>query len=131
MRRRDLIVLLGGTAAAWPIASRAQQPKKIPRIGVLWHAANAEEEDVYLRVLTKAFNDLGYVEGKNIELEHRFPAEQPERFRTLARELVESNVDVIVSVTALGALMLKQATSTIPIVFVIAPDPVVPSLSKV
>ena len=58
MRRRDLIVLLGGTAAAWPIASRALQPKKIPRIGVLWHAANAEEEDVYLTVVTKAFADL-------------------------------------------------------------------------
>jgi putative ABC transport system substrate-binding protein len=69
--------------------------------------------------LTKAFNDLGYVEGKNLELEHRFPAEQPERFRTLARELVESKVDVIVAVTALGAVMLKQATSTIPIVFVL------------
>jgi putative ABC transport system substrate-binding protein len=86
---------------------------------VLWHAGSAQEEDVYLRVLTKAFNDLGYVEGKNLELEHRFPAEQPERFRTLARELVESNVDVIVAVNALGAVMLKQATSTIPIVFVL------------
>jgi len=130
MERRDFITLLGGAAVSYPLAIRAQQPKqpqqprKVRRIGVLWHAGSPQEEDVYLRVLTKAFNDLGYVEGKNIELEQRFPAEQPERFRTLARELVESKVDVIVAVTGLGAAMAKQATSTIPVVFVIAPDPV-------
>ncbi len=124
MERRDFITLLGGAAVSYPLAIQAQQPRKVRRIGVLWHAGSPQEEDVYLRVLTKAFNDLGYVEGKNIELEHRFPAEQPERFRTLARELVESKVDVIVAVTGLGAAMAKQATSTIPVVFVIAPDPV-------
>lgn len=124
MRRRDLIVLLGGTAAAWPFALRAQSRKKIPRIGVLWHAADAEEEAVYLDVLTKAFRDLGYLDGKNVELDHRFPAEQPERFHTLARELVERRADVIVAVTGLGAKAAKQATSTIPIVIVFDPDPV-------
>ena len=124
MQRRDFITLLGGAVVAYPFAVQAQQPKKVRRIGVLWHAGSPQEEDVYLRVLTKAFNDLGYVEGKNIELEHRFPAEQPERFRTLARELVESKVDVIVAVTGHGAAMAKQATSTIPVVFVIAADPV-------
>ena len=124
MKRRDFITLLGGAAVAYPLAIQAQQPRKVRRVGVLWHAGSAQEEDVCLRVLTKAFNDLGYVEGKNLELEHRFPAEQPERFRTLARELVESKVDVIVAVTELGAVMLKQATSTIPIVFVLATDPV-------
>jgi hypothetical protein len=81
--------LLGGTAAAWPIAAHAQQsPNKIPVVGVLWHAGSPEEEDVYLSVLVKALNDLGYVEGKNIHLDHRFPAENPDRFRTLAQELV-------------------------------------------
>jgi putative ABC transport system substrate-binding protein len=130
MKRRAFITLVGGAAVAYPLAIQAQQPKKVRRIGVLWHAGSAQEEDVYLRVLTKAFNDLGYVEGKNIELEHRFPAEQPERFRTLARELVESKVDVIIAVTALGAVMLNQATSTTPIVFVIAPDPVGTQLVK-
>jgi putative tryptophan/tyrosine transport system substrate-binding protein len=124
MRRRHFITLLGGAAAAWPFASRAQQRKAIPRVGVLWHAADAEEEAEYLGVLTKAFHDLGYFEGKTIELDHRFPAEQPERFRTLAQELVASKVDVIVAVTGLGAKMAKQATSTIPIVIVADPDPV-------
>src|SRR5437764_470657 len=96
MRRREFITLVAG-ATALPLATRAQQTKKtttIPRIGVLWHAGSAEEENVYLPILTKAFNDLGYIDGKNIELDHRFPAEQPERFRALARELVESKVDV-------------------------------------
>ena len=66
MRRREFIGLIGG-AATWPLAARAQQPSnKIPVVGVLWHASSAEEEDVYLGPLRKAFNDLGYTEGKNI-----------------------------------------------------------------
>jgi ABC-type uncharacterized transport system substrate-binding protein len=133
MKRREFIRLLGGAAAAasvtgsalWSPAARAQQsPSRIPVVGVLWHAASAEEEDVYLSVLQKAFRDLGYVEGKNIRLEHRFPAENPERFRTLARELVDSKVDAVIAVTTLGAVELKKATSTIPIVFAIVADPV-------
>src|SRR5690348_2849533 len=124
MRRREFITLLGGTAAAWPLPSRAQQRKAMPRVGVLWHAANAKQEEEYLGALTKAFHELGYFEGKNIELEHRFPAEQPERFRALAQELAESKVDVIVAVTGLGAREAKRATSTIPIVVVADPDPV-------
>jgi putative ABC transport system substrate-binding protein len=91
---------------------------------VLWHAGSAEEEDVYLSVLVKAFNELGYVEGKNIHLDHRFPAENPDRFRTLARELVDEKPDVIIAVTTLGAIDLKKLTSTIPIVFAVVGDPV-------
>jgi putative ABC transport system substrate-binding protein len=124
MRRREFITLLGGTAAAWPLPSQAQQRKAMPRVGVLWHAGNAKQEEEYLGALTKAFRELGYIEGKNIELDHRFPAEQPERFRTLAQELVESKVDVIVAVTGLGAKEAKRATGTIPIVIVADPDPV-------
>jgi putative ABC transport system substrate-binding protein len=123
MLRRSFIVLVGG-AIFYPLASKAQQARKVPRVGVLWHAANAEEEDVYLRILTKAFSDLGYLEGKSIELEHRFPAEQPERFELLARELSESKVDVIIAVSGLGAAMAKKATRTIPVVFVLVPDPI-------
>ncbi len=91
MKRRQFIRLIGGAAAAWPLAARAQQSSnRIPVVGVLWHAANAEEEDVYLSVLVKAFNDLGYVEGKNIHLDHRFPAENPDRYRTLGQELIDA-----------------------------------------
>jgi len=125
MKRRQFIRLIGGAAAAWPLAAHAQQSSnKIPVVGVLWHAGSAEEEDVYLSVLVKAFNDLGYVEGKNIHLEHRFPAENPERFRILARELVETKPDAIIAVTNFGAGELKKATSTIPIVFILSYDPV-------
>jgi len=125
MRRRHFIRLIGGAAAAWPLAARAQQSSnRVPVVGVLWHAGSAEEEDVYLSVLVNAFNDLGYVEGKNIHLDHRFPAENPERFRILARELVDAKLDAIIAVTPLGAVELKKLTSTIPIVFVLAGDPV-------
>jgi putative ABC transport system substrate-binding protein len=124
MRRREFITLLGGTAAAWPLSSAAQQRKPIPHVGVIWHAADAGQEEEYLGALTKAFHELGYIEGRNIELDHRFPAEQPERFRTLTQELVESKVDVLVAVTPLGAREAKRATSTIPIVLVANPDPV-------
>ena len=124
MRRRTFISFLGGAAAAWPLLAQAQQSGKIPTVGVLWHAGSAEEEEVYLSVLVKAFHDLGYVEGKNIHLDHRFPAENPDRFRTLARELVDEKPDVIIAVTNLGARELKKATSTIPIVFILSYDPV-------
>jgi putative tryptophan/tyrosine transport system substrate-binding protein len=125
MKRRQFIRLIGGAAAAWPIAAHTQQSSnKIPLVGVLWHAGSAEEEDVYLSVLVQAFNDLGYVEGKNIHLDHRFPAENPDRFRALAQELVDEKPDVIIGVTNLGALEVKRATSTIPIVVTVASDAV-------
>jgi putative tryptophan/tyrosine transport system substrate-binding protein len=124
MRRREFIAIAGG-AAAWPLSARAQQPSnKIPLVGVIWHAGSAEEEDVYLSVLRKAFNDLGYIEGKNIHLEHRFPAENPDRFQTMARELVDLKPDAIVAVTTLGAIDVKKLTNTIPIVFVVVADPI-------
>jgi len=123
--RRQFISALGGAAAAWPLTARAQQSlKKVPVVGVLWHAGSAEEEGVYLNVVLKAFSDLGYVEGQNIKLEHRFPAEQPDRFQTSARELVDIKPGAIVAVTVLGAVELKKLTSTIPIVFALVPDPI-------
>jgi putative ABC transport system substrate-binding protein len=124
MNRRQFITVVGSAAVA-PLAAWAQRsPGTLPVVGVLWHAGSAEEEDVYLSVLRKAFHDLGYIEGKDIRLEHRFPAENPDRFRTLARELVESKVDAIIAVSALGAIEVKKLTSTIPIVFVVVADPV-------
>ncbi len=125
MKRREFITIATG-AAMWPFSARAQRStgSKVSKIGVLWHAANADQEKVYLDVLVKAFGDLGYVEGKNAQFLHKFPAEQPERFRTLARELVEDKVDVIVAVTEFGAKEVKQATSTIPVIVVLTSDPV-------
>ena len=125
MRRREFVTIFGGTVALWPIATHAQQSSsKIPVVGVLWHAGSAQEEEVYLSVLQKAFADLGYVDGRNIHLEHRFPAENPDRFRTLAQELIATSPAAIIAVTALGAVTLKKLTSTIPIVFIFVPDPI-------
>ena len=125
MQRREFVTLFGCAAATWPSAARAQQTAgEPPVVGVLWHADSADEEDVYLSVLRKAFNDLGYIEGKNIVLEHRFPAENPDRFRILAQELVDAKPDAIIAITTLGAVTLKKLTSTIPIVFVFVGDPI-------
>jgi putative tryptophan/tyrosine transport system substrate-binding protein len=125
MKRRQFIRLISAAAVAWPAAARAQQSSnKIPIVGVLWHAADAEEEDVYLSPLRKAFNDLGYVEGKNLRLEHRFPAENIDQFQTMAQELVNLKPDVIIAVTAVGAVDVKKLTNTIPIVFVVVADPI-------
>jgi putative ABC transport system substrate-binding protein len=123
-RRREFVILLGGSTVVWPLAARAQQSSNIRVVGVLWHAGSAEEEDVYLSVLVKAFNELGYIDGKNIRLDHRFPAENPDRFRALARELVDEKPDVIVAVSPFGTFELKKLTDTIPIVFVLIADPV-------
>jgi len=127
-RRRDFLALAAGAATLSPIGSRAQRKTAIPRVGVLWHAGSAEEEEAYLKVVLKAFADLGYVDGKTIVLEHRYPAEQAEKFRAMAQELVASKLDVIVSVTELGARELRKATTTIPIVVVLSPDPVAAGL---
>jgi len=127
MRRRDFLALAAGTVAASSSGSWAQRTA-VPHIGVLWHAGSAEEEDIYLSVVQKAFGDLGYTDGKTIVLEHRFPAEQADRFRSMAQELVAKKPDVIVAVTELGARELRKATSTIPIVVVLSPDPIAAGL---
>jgi putative tryptophan/tyrosine transport system substrate-binding protein len=86
LKRRELIGLLGA-AAAWPTSARCQTRAKDPTIGVLWHAADAEEEKFPLSLFRQGLQDVGYVEGQNITVHHRFPAEQPERFDALADEL--------------------------------------------
>jgi putative ABC transport system substrate-binding protein len=96
MRRREFITLLGSTAAMWPDLARAQSSARIPKVGVLWHAANAEEEAQYYQSLVESFKKLGYVDGQNITLEHRFPNEVPEVFDRMAAELVSIKCDVLV-----------------------------------
>ncbi len=124
MQRRAFITLLGGAAATWPQAVLAQQTGKIPRIGVLWHAGSAEEEGPYFRGLIEGLRGLGYIDGRNIILEHRFPNETPDRFRSMAAELVSLKVDVLIGVGSQTAPYVKNATTTIPIIFIFSPDPV-------
>jgi ABC-type uncharacterized transport system substrate-binding protein len=124
MKRREFITLLGASACNWPLLAVAQQGTRILRIGVLWHAGNEEEEAVYLAALRQGLREFGYVEGRNIVLENRFPNEIPERFASLAAELAALKVDVLVAVTRLAALAAQRATTTIPVVFVAVPNPV-------
>ena len=88
MRRREFVILFGGAAAIWPLGARAQKTARLPRIGVLWHAGSAEEEGRYFTGFIEGLRDLGYADGSNIILEHRFPNEMPDRFRNMAAELV-------------------------------------------
>ncbi len=132
MRRRELITLLGG-AVAWPFAARAQQPV-IPLIGFL-HSGSAKSTAQLVATFEKALNDAGFVDGRNVAITFRWADNKYERLPALARELVRLKVAVIVvgggNVSVLAA---KAATSTIPIVFTAATDPirtgVVQSLSR-
>lgn len=124
MRRREFITLVGGAAAAWPVAARGEQPRKLPIVGVLWHAENAEKEVAFSRPLKQGFADLGYVEGKTIVFEERYPAEQQERFDAYAAELVALKVDALITGSIPAAFAAQRATATIPIVLVANPDPV-------
>lgn len=133
MNRREFI-LLASAALLFPPQALAQEPKRTAKIAVLWHAASEAEEAVYLGALREGLAALGYVEGKNIVLENRYPAEQWERFMSMAVELAQLKPDVIVAVSRPAAIGAQRATTTIPIIFSVVPDPVgsklVASLSR-
>jgi putative ABC transport system substrate-binding protein len=122
MKRRDFITLLGGTAAAWPFAARAQQPR---RIGVMLGLA---ENDLLAKSYVAAFRggmqQLGWTEGRNVRIDYRWPADDPELIRAYVAELVGSNPDVLFTNSGLVLQPLKGATRSIPIVFVTITDPV-------
>jgi putative tryptophan/tyrosine transport system substrate-binding protein len=120
MKRRDVMALIAG--AAWPMLVRAQQRRGVPKVGVLWHAADADGEWPYYGCLLEGFEELGYSQGK-IELIHRFPDEKPEKFQSMAAELVALAPDVLVGVGG-AAPYVKKATSTIPMVFMYVADPI-------
>ena len=122
MRRRHVIALLGGSLAAGPRLVGAQP--RLPRIGILWHGADEKDEAIYFGAVQQGLSDYGYVDGKNIILEHRFAAETPVLFSRFAAELTALNVDIFVANNRLAALAAQHATTTIPIIFIAVPDPV-------
>src|SRR5262245_47077503 len=123
MRRRDLFAALGGAAVAWPLAARAQQ-RPMPVIGFL----NTTSPDGYterLRSFRQGLKETGYVDGENVAIEYRWAESQIDRLPELAAELVRRQVSVIVTSGGIPAhFVAKAATTTIPIVFLIAQDPV-------
>jgi putative tryptophan/tyrosine transport system substrate-binding protein len=123
MIRREFITLLGGAVAAWPLAASAQQNRKIPRVGVLWHAGSAEQEGANFTSLVKGFQDLGYTDGKNVRLDHRFPNEQPDRFKSMVAELA-STTDILIVVGNNAAPYAIDAAGKIPVVAIHVSDPV-------
>jgi hypothetical protein len=124
MRRREFITILGGAAAAWPLAARAQQVSSVPRIGYLSPGSASPGPLNYYDEFRRELRELGYVEGQNIVIDYRFANGKFDRLPQLAAELVQLNVDVIVSVVTQASLAAKNATRTIPIVIVSVGDPV-------
>ena len=125
MRRREVITLLGGVAAAWPFAALAQQSSdRVRRIGVLIGAA----DDADMRSMYEAFRQglqrLGWIDGRNVQIDMRFGATDPVRTRKYAAELVALSPDVILVAGGFTTQLLLQETRTVPIIFTIVPDPV-------
>jgi ABC transporter substrate binding protein len=126
MKRRQFIALLGG-ATAWPLAARAQQPGKMPRIGII-------DDSPRWNAFRHRLRDLGYVEGQNIAFDYAYGDGVPERLAEAAAVLVSRPVDVIATYGTPASFAAKQATTTIPIVMISIGDPVrvglVPSLAR-
>jgi putative ABC transport system substrate-binding protein len=121
MRRREFVTLLGGSAAAWPLSARAQQPAKLPTVGFLGAGTPSTYSQWAFR---QGLDEAGYVEGRNVTIEYRWAEGQYDRLPAMATELVQRQVAAIVTFPIPAAIAAKAATATIPIVFNVAGDPV-------
>src|SRR5262245_39807354 len=121
MQRREVITLLGG-AAAWPVVARAQQPKS-PTIGYMI-SSTAGAASRWTAAFLQRLRELGWIDGRTVVIEYRWAEGRTERFSEIVAEFVQLRVDVIVTSGSAAVTAAKQATSTIPIVFTAAVDPV-------
>jgi len=121
--RRQFIVLLGGAAAAWPLAARTQQVGKLPTIGFLGSGTRSATSE-WTAAFVQRLRELGWIDGRNVAIEYRWGEGRAERFTEIAAELVRLNVDVILAGGTEPAVAAKHATSVIPIVFALAADPI-------
>src|SRR5215831_19409451 len=117
LRRRQFLTLLSGAAAAWPLTARAQQPGKIPRIGIIDDAPR-------WNAFRHGLRDLGYLEGQNIAFDYAYGDGMPERLVEAAAALIRRPVDVIATFGTPASFAAKQATTTIPIVMISIGDAV-------
>jgi ABC-type uncharacterized transport system substrate-binding protein len=125
MRRREFITLLGGAAAAWPLAARAQQPARMRRIGVLMNlTAEDPESPARLAAFAQGLADLGWSIGRNLRIDYRWTGADPEHIRKDAEELVALTPDLILSSGTPTVAALQKATRSVPIVFAQVVDPV-------
>ena len=124
MKRRDFISLLGGAAAAWPLAARGQQIQQPRRIGVLMGVAEDADGKARVQALLDGLRELGWTEGRNLQLINRFAAGDPARLLAYAAELAELAPDLIVANTSPVLAALQRATTSVPIVFAAVNDPV-------
>jgi putative ABC transport system substrate-binding protein len=123
MGRRDFVALLGGTAAAWPLAARAQQSRKLPTIG--FQGANtASSQRTSVDAFVQRLRELGWIDNQTVAIEYRWAEGRDERFAEIAAEFVQLKVDVILTFGTPSILAAKKATAVIPIVFAAAGDPV-------
>jgi ABC-type uncharacterized transport system substrate-binding protein len=129
MKRRDVLTLLGGAAAAWPLAARAQQSSKVPRIGFLDPLSRSSLLGMgWVEAFRSGLHDLGYVEGKNIVIEYRWSEGKYDRLPGLTAELVHLGIDILVTYGTPATRAAKQATTTIPIVMAISGDAIATGL---
>ena len=125
MRRRDFITLLGCAAAAWPLAARAQQPDRMRRMGMLMNrAADSQDGQAHVAAFQQALQQLGWSEGRNVQIDVRWGGTDADRQRRYAQELVTLAPDIILATGTAGMRPLLQATRTVHIVFAIVADPV-------
>jgi putative ABC transport system substrate-binding protein len=125
MRRREFITLLGGTAAAWPLAARAQQPNRMRRVSMLLGLTEKDPEAIgRIKAFRLGMRDLGWTEGRNVQIEYRYAGFNPESINKHVSEAIRLAPDVIVANSTPVMIALLPATSTIPIVFVVVNDPV-------
>ena len=123
MKRREFITLLGGTAATWPLAARAQQPAKLPTIGFLGQSTRSAASE-WVAAFVQRLRELGWIENRTVAIDYRWGEGREERFAEVADEFVRLKVDVIVTSGTPAILASKQATSVIPIIFATAGSPV-------
>jgi putative tryptophan/tyrosine transport system substrate-binding protein len=121
MRRRDFLALLA-SATTWPLATRAQQPGKIPRLGILLYST--PQADPQMESVGRALRDLGYINGQNLAIEYRYAKGRRERLAELSADLVRAKPDVLLSMGGDVSSVAVKATQTIPIVFTSSADPV-------